>query len=428
MAIPSVQNMGAQPGGGLVSSLNALNDLMQNNIKTEYAPYTAYSDAASKLAYARLMGPQFLAKLMGNPDVVANNPQLQDPKTGAALYQAGMGAGAIGGGPSAAGNALNNMPVPGQSSQSNPLARAGHALANILGFGDSSTKTTSSNALLQNQPNLSQQDKNAVGQMQPGDSYVLKGAGADSGYSYDKNGANIKATPEEVSNVAGTPVNTNQSPDTYAEHAGRFKGIIGEGEEAGKIRAQDMKDLGEEYKSSLNKQTTLDDLSRVLTSPEMMQIRNLPVAQQQELGWYSKFGSPAQQKTVGNFLTDSGDIVKESASDFRGQFRVGEQKLLNTMKVNPNDSIDVATGKMQSLMYFNKMVQDRSRTAAQLMEKEHLNKTDALEKANKMLNTDKIKDQIKDQLTPKITIYNPKTGERMTLPLEEARRRGVKNV
>jgi len=214
MAIPSVVNMGAQPGGGLVSSLNALNNLMQNNIKTEYAPYTAYSDAASKLAYARLMGPQFLAKLMGNPHVVANNPKLQDPKTGDALYQAGMGAGAIGGGPSAAGNALNNMPVPGQSSE-NPFSRSVKAIKNALWPDQTQASGDSSNALLPtqqgapSQPNVSQPTTQAN---------TGSTTNADSGMGYDKNGNNVRATPQEVTQIAnqgnsGAPATTPSTPN-----------------------------------------------------------------------------------------------------------------------------------------------------------------------------------------------------------------------
>ena len=96
------------PGGGIVTGMRGMNALSQDMLDTQikgvqaqYAPLTTQADAASKLAYANLMGPQFLAKLMGNPDVLAN---MQNPQAAVAnLQQAGMGQGT--------GNALINNPA-----------------------------------------------------------------------------------------------------------------------------------------------------------------------------------------------------------------------------------------------------------------------------------------------------------------------------
>jgi len=62
------------PGGGLVTSMGGINSLANdmilrqiNEVKKQYAPITTQAEAASKLAYANLMGPQFMAKLMANP-------------------------------------------------------------------------------------------------------------------------------------------------------------------------------------------------------------------------------------------------------------------------------------------------------------------------------------------------------------------------
>lgn len=72
------------PGGPMVTSMMGTNALTASNlenainrIKAQYAPVTVPAEAASKLAYANLMGPQFLAKLMNNPDILATmkNPQ-----------------------------------------------------------------------------------------------------------------------------------------------------------------------------------------------------------------------------------------------------------------------------------------------------------------------------------------------------------------
>lgn len=63
-----------QPGGGLVTALSGLNNLNQNisenaikQAQAQYAPYTTYADAASKLAYANMLPYQVRATVMSNP-------------------------------------------------------------------------------------------------------------------------------------------------------------------------------------------------------------------------------------------------------------------------------------------------------------------------------------------------------------------------
>lgn len=62
------------PGGPLVTSMrgiNALaNDELQNKklgVETEYAPWTNYANALSKIAYSQFVGPQAIATMMNNP-------------------------------------------------------------------------------------------------------------------------------------------------------------------------------------------------------------------------------------------------------------------------------------------------------------------------------------------------------------------------
>src|SRR5690349_1453047 len=88
------------PGGGLVTAMGGMNSLANdmilrkiNQIKAQYMPLTTQAEAASKLAYANLMGPQFLAKLLGNDSAIAN---MGDANAKAALqkaFAAGMGGG-----------------------------------------------------------------------------------------------------------------------------------------------------------------------------------------------------------------------------------------------------------------------------------------------------------------------------------------------
>jgi len=64
----------ATPGGPVVASMNALQDLQQNKYGTDikkaeaqYAPYTEYANALSKIAYANMLPYQTQATVMSNP-------------------------------------------------------------------------------------------------------------------------------------------------------------------------------------------------------------------------------------------------------------------------------------------------------------------------------------------------------------------------
>ncbi len=88
------------PGGPLVTAMGGMNSLANENllrqmnaIKKQYLPTTMQAEAASKLAYANLMGPQFLAKIMGNDSALANMSEDQKRSALEKIYQAGSGQG-----------------------------------------------------------------------------------------------------------------------------------------------------------------------------------------------------------------------------------------------------------------------------------------------------------------------------------------------
>lgn len=431
--IPTTAVPGVQQG---MLTANALEKGQLENqyasAKAQYAPSTLQAEALSKLAYANLMGPQFLAKLMGNNAVVANSPQLQDPATINRLYQAGMGQGtgnALAGGipapngvPTAGGNSLGlNGPLSGFLV---------NALKNILGGGqqaEAAAQPASNNPMqnLGNQPNLSGQDRNAINNMKPGDAYTVQGSqgqGNNSGYAYNPYGTNATASPQQVAQVA------NQGNNNYAENAGRFAGITGEGQEAGKIRAQQIKDLDETVFNAQTKQATLDDVNNMIASPEIREIRQLPLLGRHEMSWYAKEGTPAQQQLVGRLYAQMGNIIKDSSRDFAGQFRRGEQQLLQGMKPSDSDTVDTMSGKAESLTVMNQLLMKRAQVTSQLMQQYHMSQGQAQELADKEVKGDVVRQQVHDKLNPTVTIRNRKTGAIEKVPVGEARNRGVSNV
>lgn len=55
------------PGGGILGARNAINAFRQNQSAADYAPYTNYANAASKLAYSNMLPYQVQATVMSNP-------------------------------------------------------------------------------------------------------------------------------------------------------------------------------------------------------------------------------------------------------------------------------------------------------------------------------------------------------------------------
>lgn len=332
------------------------------------------------------MGPQFLAKLMGNQDIVANlNPDQREAAL-KSIYGAGTG--------QANAPSMGSMMQPQQSQ--NPLMQLmnsiGGGIKNI--FGQNQAPAQQQNAMMQ-QPFQPQQ------QAQSG--------GIDSPIPLDANGR-IPIFPP--------PVQKNKN---YFERAAEAADIKEEGKELGKHRAEDIKNFGDTYQTSLQKQDTFNEINKIISSPEFENIRRLPAADKHELLWYKRYGNKSQQNMVGSLETLIGNVVRDSAQDFKGAFRKGEQQLIEGMKINLADTVDAARGKAEMLTFLNSMLQERTKTAYDLMAGQHLNKTEALQIADQQVNGNAIRQRIHDQINPTVTIRNRKTGETITIPASEAR-------
>jgi len=150
-------------------------------------------------------------------------------------------------------------------------------------------------------------------------------------------------------------------------------------------------------------QDTYNEVGNIIASPEFEQMRQHAILGKHELGWYSKFGTKEQQDMVGQFNTLTGDIIRKSAREFKGSFRVGEQGLLNSMKPNSSDTVDVAKGKIKSLSLMNQLLTQRSSLTSDLI-RQGYSPNQASKLADQQIDGNKIREEIKNQLNPKKTI------------------------
>lgn len=423
------------PGGPLVTAMrggNALADeLLQTHIRkiqAQYAPLTTQAEAASKLTYANLMGPQFLAKLMGNSDVVANSPQLQDPRTMAMLYQAGTGGG---------GNALlNNSALSGMFSQSPRGDGLFSRLMNWLTGGNS-------------QPQMQQPNGAPATQSNPLTSPNQQ-RGANTGYALDQQGQNVRSSPQEVAQIAAQGNNAFNQPvpgqnnpltmpastggNSYYEKAGKAAGIKEEGKELGKSRAEAISDLGKQQLDLSNSGVILDRLVNITQNPEFQNMRNqIPYFQDKQLWYLSKNGTPAQQKMIGDLISTAEAFKASTVNSFRGKALEKEFNLADKIKINENDTMGVIQGKLTSLKTLKDIAETKNDMILSLMTDEHMNLGDATKKANKLVNTSAIEKQVEGLLNPQPSEHDIQyMMKKRNLSREEIinqlKARGYKNV
>lgn len=188
---------------------------------------------------------------------------------------------------------------------------------------------------------------------------------------------------------------------TYAEKAAEFQGIKEEGKQAGKIRAESQKELDQEYQQALQLKGPFTTLNKVISNPVFQNLRNIPGFQQLQLDTKANIGNKEEQDLIGQFQAASRAVVANTIKGFGGRILASEIPLSESMKISPKDTIGVMLGKAPVIEAFNEMTLQRSRLASQIMEKEHISKGAALEKADKMIDGEAIRNQIAKELQTK---------------------------
>ena len=241
-------------------------------------------------------------------------------------------------------------------------------------------------------PEQMQEQENGVHVLHPGDQnreFLNKFAGfkgiPDLQTHYDNNGnlitkyPNGKITIEKVS-----PSSTEQARS----------------EALAKSDVKHIEGLENTVLNSDSKRDVLDELSRSVADPLLQEMRQNPLLGKYELQAFSKIGTPEQQKAVGKITALMGDVIKSSSRDFAGQFRQGEQQLLENMKPVLSDTIPVMQGKLEALTLMLDLLSKRSELEANYIRQEGKSPLQARELAAKNLDTKAIRKRVDDLLYP----------------------------
>lgn len=439
------------PGGGLVTAMGGINAVHNamiekkiNQIKAQYMPLTSQAEAASKLAYANLMGPQFLAKLLQNPGAIAN---MGDPAARAALQKAvnaGMGQGT-------GQNYLNQMPQQppqhtgvGQPSTNNFAGYLKNALKGFLGQGQSQEQGNNPFAqAAQAMPQMPQQQQMLQGQPQAPEQAMGNPAMNAVPGKRPKGGVTVEG--QQWYNAKGEPVYSEeeeQSPDgameleltkgippkSYAQKTGEHLGTIKQLEKEGEYRAGALKQIGESQLGLSNSGAVLDRMTDIVKNPVFANMRNtIPGFQNKQLDYFKVMGTPEQKELIGDFLSTGESFIASTVQGFSGKPLVREFDLAQRQKITPHDTIDSAIGKLHSATALHDIAEKKNQIVSELLQKGY-NESDAVMKANKMVDVSAIEKATRERLQRKIQVKNSKTGVTKMVTIEEARKMGVRDV
>lgn len=340
--VPQFQILDSGEQGGLSGALNRALQVYPEVIKAGYMPMTMQADAMSKMAYANLMGPQFLAKLMQNPDILANMSEEEKQQALAMVQAAGKGQGT--------GNAF----LMGGNRQS----------PESIQFAPQSIQ-----AAMQN--------------MQPGQALT-----------------NTSNQPIDIDQNM-----TVQPQKTWAEKVAEQEGIKKQGEASGEERGKQIAGLGDQLKGLHEESGLLQQITQALQSNDIQNIRQSPVGGKYELGYYKINGTPEQKKAIGNLESLTSELATQMTQRYKGSFRpTSEMPLINQAKVNlDKDTLDAAMGKSSALNTLNQMDMERTSIASELMEDKHLSQAKAFKEADKMVNGSEIRKSVQKSLYPQPT-------------------------
>jgi hypothetical protein len=190
---------------------------------------------------------------------------------------------------------------------------------------------------------------------------------------------------------------------TWAEKTGNAKGAVKQGEEAGKYRAQAQKDIGQSQLALSNSGASLHRMASIMKNPVMQDMRSkIPFFQDKQLGYLEKKGTKAEQDLIGDFITTGEQIIASGVQAFGGKPLVREFDLLQRQKINRNDTIKVAEGKLRASLALHDIAEQKNDIINGLLG-QGVNEADAVKQANKMVDISKIERETDKLLADKIT-------------------------
>ena len=427
----------AEAGGGIINSLNAINNFANNaslrksnQAKAEYARDLALAEINSKNAYSQLIGLQPMSKVLSSMPAFASLNENQKNHLIQTLAHTNS-------------NSLNRMPNNYEPSESNTLlgnliSKAKNVF-NHENFANpvqaNNSQTTPSQLLAQNEPetlneyndsNQNKPENKPENENENEDALLVKWMQSPKGKMKIKDNEYKYPSIEEMKNDLG--IKTNNESKTVAQKQADYEGTVAQGKESGNNRATALKENGKSQLALSNSGAVIDRLAGIITNPVYLNMRNkIRGFQNKQLDYLKVMGNPKEQELIGD-LTGTGEaFITSTIQGFAGQPLVREFDLAQRQKITGHDTPESAAGKWKSASALHNIAEKKLQIISKLLQKGH-NESDAVETANKMVDVSAIEKETNARLQRKIPITNDKTGETKEVTIEEARKLGVPNV
>lgn len=440
MALPLLKDVMA--GGNLNQSMDEMNALANNmhlrrynRAKADNAPLSLKAEAASKLAYANLMGPQFMAKLMTDPGFLGNTSSPQLNAIREMITKAGTGQGAA----SNIFNQMQNSPQysgTGQPSTNSFSGRIKDAFHDLIGQGQKPSNPFANPMPQQESAQQSfqspqmQQPNEQPNPMSANSHRPKNGVSVEGEQWYDKNGNPVYEEDIEQPNGSEMKLELTKGVPrkTYAEKTGEYQGTVEQRKQEGKYRADALNQIGQSQLGLSNSGAVLDRMTGIVTNPVFSNMRNkIPGFQNKQLDYLKVMGTPEEKELIGDFLSTGESFIASTVQGFSGKPLVREFDLAQRQKITGHDTVESATGKLRSARTLHDIAEKKNDIVSELLKKGY-NESDAVRMANKMVDVSAIEKETNARLQRKITVTNDKTGESKQVTIEEARKLGVPNV
>jgi hypothetical protein len=269
-------------------------------------------------------------------------------------------------------------------------------------------------------------------------------ANAYANYMGEQTNNNIKDTGQDYSTrpmnefsgqINNQPFNSSNRSKKMLQAFGHIKETPDEQQEReaktayDKAQAEsDVKKIGQLEDiaiAGIQSEPTYQEAAEITSNPAWAKMRDFPLAPGLQLSYYKRNGSPEQREMIGKFESKTNQFILDSIKLFPQRFTNQDLQFMLGMKVSGRDSLESGQAKLYSAYSYMKILSERSGIAAQIARERRISVTQALKIADKMIDGNKIRKQIEEQVKGKSNkIYrNKKTGEEISE--EEAKIRGI---
>jgi len=168
------------------------------------------------------------------------------------------------------------------------------------------------------------------------------------------------------------------------------------------LGSSDVKTMGkwdDTITASHEMSPVLNNIQEISANPTFQNMYKNPEYLGKDIDWLSRFGTPEEQKLIGDFTTNQKSIFSSMGQDFKGAFREFELNIFNKASPDIHDTLPQIQAKTNTLLALKGLVSKRLSLAQDIVRSSQgqISPSAALEIADKQINAKEVRKQIDDQ-------------------------------